>query len=352
MQDFIHRDKENFLRFKISDREKISDTADVFTFERYEPWHKRFLMGHTAELINAYHTGAWHMEFKQPQIQVVRAYTPLPVEAGSQLPKDGCFPLQFLVRREHNGEVSNWLHRLPIGAELMMRGPYIEYEVPEEPSRVIILAGGTGIATALQVATAALNDRKVSRTADDASPTTKWPKSESNQVHILWASRKREDCRGGTGDNDNAAAAMQRSQRIPHTRTAATDSDLRPPAHANSIVKRLEALQAKYPGRLTVSYYVDEEGTFINHNELQKSVRNWSAPSTPAVPGPSPDQSSPRTEIILSGPDGFIAALAGPKVWEHGRQSQGPLGGILSQVIANLSVEQKDMLGKIAVYKL
>jgi NADPH-dependent ferric siderophore reductase len=349
MYRHIHSDAQNFVTCKINNREKISNTADIFTLERYEPWYKRFMLGHSADIMNAFFTGAWHMEFKQPQIQVVRAYTPLPAESGFRFPMDGHFPLQFLIRREHNGEVSSWLHRLPIGAEVQMRGPYIEYEVPTEPSRVVILAGGTGIATALQVATATLEDGKASNEVGGPLGSQDRSKPGTSQVHILWASRKRADCQGGLNDDGEAAAVKQRSQRASQVNTA---PGMRNPAHANSIVKRLEGLKAKFPGRVTVSYFVDEEGTFINRTELQKSVCKWSPPLASMSPDPSTYQPPSRTEILISGPDGFIAALAGPKVWEYGRQTQGPLGGVLNQVIANLNSEQKNALGKITVYKL
>ena len=48
--------------------------------------------------------------------------------------------------------MSTYLHRLPIGATIELRGPHVEYQIPSEVKNVIFVAGGTGIAPALQVA--------------------------------------------------------------------------------------------------------------------------------------------------------------------------------------------------------
>lgn len=82
------------------------------------------------------------------------------------------------------------------------------------------------------------------------------------------------------------------------------------------IVKELEALKAKHPSQVTVEYFVDEEGSFITETALQKYIAEM-------------DQ---RYHVILSGPDGFISSLAGPKVWSNGREAQGPLGGVLQHL--------------------
>ncbi|RMZ75817.1 hypothetical protein DV737_g5114, partial [Chaetothyriales sp. CBS 132003] len=99
----------------------------------------------------AWQTGIWNLLFKQPQIQVVRAYTPLPPALG-----DDSQDLRFLIRHDPRGEVSSWLHRLPIGSSIEMKGPNLEFEIPPSAGNITFLAGGTGIAPALQAAHALL----------------------------------------------------------------------------------------------------------------------------------------------------------------------------------------------------
>ncbi|CDR41635.1 CYFA0S07e04434g1_1 [Cyberlindnera fabianii] len=132
----------------------------------------------------------WSVEVKQPQIMVVRRYTPLPLEiytsefTGEKLVRiqeedmatmEG--KLVFYIKKYNQGEVARWLSRKPIGSEIELRGPYTEFEFPKtlnnnverpqmmnlpskvsadpvfplKPDNLAFYAAGTGIAPALQL---------------------------------------------------------------------------------------------------------------------------------------------------------------------------------------------------------
>lgn len=127
----------------------------------------------------------WAIEIKQPEIMVVRSYTPLPLQFDEDHQKlkaipdgsngDGKFILY--VKQYGNGEVARWLHRLPLGHTIDVRGPFVEFELPtyeEEISRnrdflfhdqlssiedkfkyqpfdIAMFTAGTGIVSALQL---------------------------------------------------------------------------------------------------------------------------------------------------------------------------------------------------------
>lgn len=134
----------------------------------------------------------WSVEIKQPEIHVVRNYTPLPLkhvsdgESEKNEPKlnvlDGGKAdngkMMFYIKKYDNGEVARWLSQLPIGHHIEVRGPYVEYTFPESPEDEIVLdtsflnldneknavvktkykqfdinffTGGTGIVTPLQL---------------------------------------------------------------------------------------------------------------------------------------------------------------------------------------------------------
>ncbi|CAK9441681.1 uncharacterized protein LODBEIA_P55490 [Lodderomyces beijingensis] len=94
----------------------------------------------------------WSVEIKQPQINVVRSYTPLPLyfmkseytRSGEKKPllkvfnpetddiaKNGT--MCFYIKRYANGEVSRYITDKSVGDELELRGPEIEYKFPYHP---------------------------------------------------------------------------------------------------------------------------------------------------------------------------------------------------------------------------
>lgn len=273
-----------FTPFSIIDRKDISPTSFILTLRPHantsldiEPY------------ADSFDRGTWSVEFKQPQLQIARSYTPLPPNTDSLNPSD----LQFLIRREQGGEVSNYLANLPLQATVHVRGPFPELDLPRDTTEVVFLAGGTGIAAAMQAAYTLLEGR-----VDMPKP----------KIHILWANRKRADCVDSEGISSHIAGAETQK-----------DADGPTPT-----VRDLRRLQHRHPEHLTIDYFVDEEGTFL----AKKAI---SAATAKAIKENAEDGVGSKL-LIVSGPDGFVKFLAGPKKWEDGEEKQGHLGGLVGQL--------------------
>lgn len=289
-----------FSRYNLVSREQVSSTNSIFTLEPATSANNH----ETYEI--AWQTGVWSVMFKQPQLQIGRDYTPLP--PADEANEDTKESLRFLIRRDPHGEVSRYLHSLQPGASIEMRGPQIECEIDPEVNDILFIAGGTGIAPALQAAYIIFR-----RAVEGRSP----------KIHILWANRKREDCAGGVSDSSNVTRSKQTwwwpFQRETSSPTEALESS---PAQSsqNAIVRELQGLKTRYPGQISVDYFVDEENTFIGTKEIKAYIDSIQ---------PSPDT---KKMIIISGPEGFINYMAGPKVWAHGYELQGPVKGLIHQI--------------------
>ena len=198
------------------------------------------------------------VELRQPFIQIVRHYTPLP---GGE---DG--KIRLLVKRVEQGEMSRYVMALPEGAEVGVRGEYVEWELPaEKGARVLFLAGGTGVAPALQGAEKLLR------------------RDEQAQMRILWAVRWPEEVGG-------------------------------------AVAEMVKGLEEKFKGRLEVKCYVDAVKP-LAPTVVQEAV-SW---------GPS--------EVVVSGPDGFIGYWAGLKEWVGGEQVQGKVGGVVGHLVKETGVK-------------
>ena len=252
--------------------------------------------------------------FKQPQLQIGRDYTPLPeaqLDGHGEGDDDGC--LRFLIRRDAFGEVSRYLHALELGAPIELRGPRILCPIPSSVRDILFVAGGTGIAPALQACHTLLSRANDDDNDDDIH------KKKPRRIHILWASRKREDCLGGVSDTKTQAPWLSRflGRSVAPVQT--------PPDLASPIVRELEMLKLRYPCRVTVDYFVDEENTFIGEQAISDYTKSTD----------TQDTSSKSKLILVSGPDGFISSMAGPKVWAQGMELQGPLQGIIKHLGLN-----------------
>ncbi|SMR59228.1 unnamed protein product [Zymoseptoria tritici ST99CH_1E4] len=241
------------------------------------------------------------VEFKQPQLQIARSYTLLPQAPGQPMEE-----LRFLIRKEQKGEVSNFLHRLPPGSNIEIRGLRTEYQMPADITTALFLVGGTGIAPALQAADHLRGE------AD---------------MHILWASRRREDCVGGSNDSEPAKRVSSWWQSVASTDTKANAVDL-PNAEKGALVSLLESLKSQAAAteepshRLVVDYFVDEEGSAVKPEDVKRLLTSLSRADSSAEGG--------RKLLLVSGPPGFITYWAGSKQWVNGREVPGPLRGVLS----------------------
>ncbi|MCJ1322647.1 mitochondrial peripheral inner membrane protein [Xylographa vitiligo] len=259
----------------------------------------------------AWQKGVWSVQIKQPQLQIARAYTPLPPPRsdGESRTTDN---LSFLIRQDPKGEVSGYLHRLSQGAIIDLRGPQIEYRIPDNVTEVLFLAGGTGIAPALQVAHTLYEARK----GLVAPP----------KMRILWANRRREDCEGGVNDTTSRSSSRPNLWSrifVPEAESSINPITVEQPG-SSPIALRLESLKKSHSGLVSVEYFVDEEPTRISKVVLKDVMQSSVATSKGSSNG--------RKLILVSGPDGFIEYFAGPKAWQNGKEVQGPLKGLLSQI--------------------
>ncbi|MCJ1406392.1 mitochondrial peripheral inner membrane protein [Ptychographa xylographoides] len=297
-------DPKTFKPFVLSAKKRVSSTSSIFT-----------LLPSTQTISpnpynEAWRQGVWSVQIKQPQLQIARAYTPLPPGQRQEHPASDD-SLEFLIRQDPKGEVSGYLHKLPIGATIDVRGPQGEYAVPFDLDEIIFIAGGTGIAPALQVAHTLFEVRA----ADAPSP----------KLHILWANRRREDCVGGIGDTPTKPPSRVREwfSASPFGDSLNTATAEAASLVSSPLVRRIQDLRTKQPGKFSIDYYVDEERTSISATTLKHHLQ----------PSEKIDQGlTGRKLILVSGPDGFVEHFAGRKVWQNGREVQGKLGGLLSQV--------------------
>lgn len=292
-----------FTPYTLVEKQEVSPTSAIFTLRngdgRPEPDSVR----------EVWKRSVWSVQIKQPQLQIARAYTPLPPTSdshkkGHDVPAD----IRLLIRHEEGGEVSTYLHRLPKESVIELRGPNTEVELPLDIKEVIFLAGGTGIAPAMQIAQA-LGRRTGSK------------------LHILWANRRRDECIGGVSDDtahDTTQGHKGWWQSI--AGSAEPAQTLSPEKHASQpkgiMVQELEALRERSKAATrgtSIQYYVDEEKTFIQPADLERRIKRV------------PEERGSRV-IVVSGPDGFIEHWAGRKKWEGGRETQGSLGGVLGKM--------------------
>ncbi|KAJ4389347.1 mitochondrial peripheral inner membrane protein [Gnomoniopsis smithogilvyi] len=277
-----------------------------------------------AAVAAAWRHGLWSVEVKQPQLQIARHYTPLPGQAAA------AGQLQFYA----------W------GKE----------EEEEGRRKVVFLAGGTGVAPALQAGEYALG-------------------REGVNVEILWANRSGVDCAG--------------CQRLPAERSGWFSSGVGPvderhlEEEPSAVVRQIRELQAGYEekGRkLEVKCAVDEEGSIVKARNIMDAVGEFGplqGLSSPSCHFHSQQQLKHSTEesdvsnsgdngdernnaaptctckgegvkgknlFIVSGPDGFVSAYVGPKVWADGGERQGPVGGVVSALMQGNPEIWKDWL--------
>ncbi|KAJ5491628.1 hypothetical protein N7539_003195 [Penicillium diatomitis] len=303
---------ETFTKYCLVSREPVSPSSSLFTLRPKYPSDSNYDIYE-----EAWRAGVWSVMFKQPQLQIGREYTPLPTTAatGLSVDEENEGYLRFFIRKDPFGEVSRYLHTLNTGADIELRGPKIECAIPEETRKILFIAGGTGIAPALQAGYSLLN-----RTTSTNRP----------QIHIVWASRLRADCLGGVSDTLNATTQVSASgswfsgwfgssSNAVHD---GVDTRVSSPQEPSLIVRELEALKSQYPGQVTVDYYLDEENRFIGKQDLAQFIK-------PVGGGEDQDI---HNLILVSGPEGFISYMAGPKVWAQGTELQGPLRGIIKEL--------------------
>lgn len=303
-----------FTPFILESREKVSSTSAVLNLLSLPRGQN------TVSVSEAWRTGVWSVQVMQPELQIARSYTPLPPIEGTE-PEQ----VRLFVRQEPQGEVSTFLHKINRGTIVHLRGPRVEYEIPDDVNEILFLAGGTGIAPALQVVHTLFNHRLKST---DQGP----------ELRILWANRRREDSINGL---ESSSARLAQTGLVPKIRKLADEWQAEspsqpkkateegaappPPPSQTCLVEEVENLKARHGGKLIVDYFIDEEGSYISESLLRTYLSG--------IDQTANEDGTPRRKVILvSGPEGFVNVFAGPKTWQGGREIQGPLGGLLKKI--------------------
>jgi hypothetical protein len=81
-----------------------------------------------------------------------------------------------------------------------------------------------------------------------------------------------------------------------------------------------------------VTYFVDAEKKFIDQKAITAALSTLCSHNKN-----DPTTRRGETEIIISGPEGFIKYLAGPKEWRNGIEEQGSLQGVVAHVLKSTS---------------
>ena len=285
-----------FQPYFISEKEFYSRSSSIFKLKSQQEvdWSKQW------------QNGLWSVEIKQPQLQIAREYTPLPAEIGQHVNGIPTLApghqdqgtLEFWIRREPHGEVSNYLHSLELSDLVQVRGPKSKTAIPEA-QEFLFIAGGTGISPAIQLAHALL--------AKCGGP------NDLPKVSILWANRNRQDCLGGVSDSIMEASLSLISRLFTSTHAVPVNSK------KAYLVTRLDSLKKAFNGKLQVDYYVDEESTRIRKHDILSRLE--------ADRGGMVNAS--KRVVMVCGPDGFVAHFAGHKRWSNGQQTQGEITGVL-----------------------
>ncbi|KAI1337496.1 Sucrase/ferredoxin-like-domain-containing protein [Xylariaceae sp. FL0016] len=358
--------KLTFAAFTITSREQVSPTAFILNI-RPSSSQSDGRDETAARIAEAWRHGLWSVEIKQPQLQIARHYTPLPpvtavlsskdsdrnshsAMQSTSVGRDEPGELSFLIRKMDGGEMSNYLSKLLVGETIWLRGPHLGFDVPRRlggARDVVFLAGGTGVAPALQLAWKLLDE---GREADGEKP----------YVSILWANRKGADALG------RKKICTKRGWFGLGGSTETEDSD--EAGSQTSLAREISELKKRHGEHFRMSYFVDDEKSSIGAKDLAASMSR-SGPPSPDIPPANPScrwhsantirklsgdsdseggtmspcscaQSAPVRRpgarlLLVSGPDGFIEAYTGPKMWHEGNELQGDLRGLIGQMQAH-----------------
>lgn len=382
---------ESFVPFKVVSTERTSPTTFILTVSAPAP-HQA---DNAALIEEAWAHGLWSVEIKQPQLQIARNYTPLPpaskalAAAGDDEGNDSkAAPhnLRFLVRRYDGGEMSTYLSRLQPGDEVWLRGPHLGFDVAarlgDRGERVVFLAGGTGVAPALQVARHLLRLSSAGQREKEGSRLS---------MEIIWASRSRADCAGCPRLLPRRDAGRGFWGWLPASGAGGSVSsagDQDPDGFEHPVVRELRELQAAFRSlghELELRCVADDEAGAITGADVTRAIECSHTASRPTTVGMPVELAScyyhsqkllqhsthesdaglkgqvvagktasecacggkdanGKNLLMISGPDGFISAYVGPKVWADGAERQGPVGGLVCKLMQKNPEAWKDWL--------
>ncbi|KAH8710538.1 putative FAD-binding protein C17H9.12c [Beauveria bassiana] len=332
--------QDTFVPYTITSREAISATSFIFTVAPQHPNPSPSFLTAAADPSKpaAWRYPLWSVEFKQPEVQIARNYTPLPPLQGERL-EDG--KLRFYVRSIPGGEMSTYLGRLGVGRQVWLRGTHPGFDVATRlgsQKNVVFLAGGTGVAPAMQVARAVLDSR------EDANFT------------LLWAIRSREELQQAPDAPDKRPVSSSWWNWFRGTPRPQPTQVGHPITGASPLGRQLDEMKARYGDRLRIHVGVDDESSQFRESHIADVIQSSAAaPTLPSAPDCQPHNQkfhAPASEfepngarpctcetgsrgknlLMVSGPEGFISHYAGPKVWLGGVETQGAVGGVAAEL--------------------
>ncbi|PFH63078.1 hypothetical protein XA68_18215 [Ophiocordyceps unilateralis] len=310
----LNRDR--FVRYVVTGREPVSPSSTLLTV--------------ASQTNDQWRHGLWSVEVKQPEVQIARHYTPLPPSADGD---NGL--LLFYLRNVQGGEMSSYLARLAVGNLIWLRGPHPGFDIIRRlgsRTRLVVLAGGTGLAPAMQAAATVLDKPNTSAT-------------------ILWAVRRRDEIQSSPSAPPSWWKLWLRGptpiQLGPHLE------------NATPLALRLRQMKDQYGSRLDIRVAIDDESSTFRDDQLERILLLPPSSSAPFMSSmdcgchdqslhasaseldpsdetclcPSaPDAKPGKNIFIVSGPDGFVSHYAGPKIWSGGTLTQGPVGGVVAKL--------------------
>ncbi|KFH46946.1 Cytochrome c mitochondrial import factor-like protein [Hapsidospora chrysogenum ATCC 11550] len=336
-----------FVPYTITSRTNLSPSSFVLTVSPETPNpNPPYLLPGT----NRWRHPLWSVEFKQPEVQISRHYTPLPPSSstnptsadagkGGEHADEADGSLRFYIRAIDDGEMSRYLNRLRVGQPVHLRGPHVGFDLVHRlgaSKNIVFLAGGTGIAPGLQAARVALDGY------------------EDTRVSLLWAVRHR-------GEIQSARPKIVEPSWWDFgwrgSEPAELDVKLEGPS---PVAKQLSDMKRRYGDRLSVKVVVDDENSAFRPEHVQSALASLCegettlsnpgtgcslhdqkiherAPEFEAEPpacrcAPVEGALPGKNLFIVSGPDGFVTHYAGAKEWRGGQQIQGRVGGIVAEV--------------------
>lgn len=337
-----------FVPYTITSRTALSPSSFVLTVVPQTPnLNPPYLLHGT----NRWRHPLWSVEFKQPEVQISRHYTPLPPSSLTTTDDEADGALRFYIRAVGDGEMSRYLNRLRVGQDVHLRGPHIGFDLVRRlgaSKSIVFLAGGTGVVPGMQTARVALDGY------------------ENTKVSLLWAVRQRDEIQSVKPES---AGRSWWDFGSGGDQPAELDPALEGPS---PVARQLAEMKRQYGSRFNVQIVVDEEKSTFHPQHIQKILANiCEDDSSPSHPGtgcslhdqkmheraPEFEPSSPdcrcapmdgvlpgKNIFIVSGPDGFVTHYAGAKEWRGGQQTQGPVGGVVGQVQNQNSKLARDWL--------
>ncbi|CCH43810.1 putative nitrate reductase [NADH] [Wickerhamomyces ciferrii] len=357
-QDYL--DPEEFIPFIVT--QKVDVDKDHYFIEltpKYNHWKKEFM--NPIKVWNG--RRIWSVEIKQPQIMVVRKYTPLPLTIykpnkdstpviniqNNDINSPEYGKLVFYIKKYDQGEVARWISRKSIGSELELRGPFIEFEFPSSPNDVserpkmenlpskvnndpeykikpdnlAFFGAGTGIAPILQVLLSE-NPYKgfvnvfYSRRTEAETPIPR----------LLYFLEKLDRVKFHHFINENNSRLN--SKPIP------TPIEPHFKAYEDQLIKNRQDEEQKIAEKLKE---LRGERSYTRIPEVPKDHSASLESKTPSTQSSkfktilekiiSEGKSSHENPslALVCGPDGFVSYVAGPKPFE----GQGPVGGLLKE---------------------